>query len=107
MSTIAEVNPLLKALGFSPENGSKSTWIKVYPFHNHYKIKVNIEEQRIDYGNKITVGNKVACNLKTLENSVVLECVNRLLEKGYNPKNINLEKVWPTGHNTMACPQLV
>jgi type I restriction enzyme M protein len=27
-----------------------------------------------------------------------LECVNRLLEKGYKPENITLEKVYPAGH---------
>ena len=29
-----------------------------------------------------------------------MECVNRLLEKGYSPKNIILEKTWPAGHGT-------
>ena len=29
---------------------------------------------------------------------VVLECVNRLLEKGYKPENIELEKSWGMGH---------
>jgi type I restriction enzyme M protein len=31
---------------------------------------------------------------------VVLECVNRLLEKGYRPQNIILEKTWAAGHGT-------
>src|SRR5690606_6694322 len=31
---------------------------------------------------------------------VVLECVDRLLEKGYPPQNIVLEKTWRTGHGT-------
>ena len=29
---------------------------------------------------------------------VVLECVNRLLEKGYKPENITLEKTYPSEH---------
>jgi type I restriction enzyme M protein len=29
---------------------------------------------------------------------VVLECVDRLLEKGYHPEDITLEKVYPSGH---------
>ena len=29
-----------------------------------------------------------------------MECVNRLLEKGYKPENITLEKVYPAGHGT-------
>ena len=30
----------------------------------------------------------------------MLECVDRLLEKGYLPQNIILEKTWATGHGT-------
>ncbi len=32
------------------------------------------------------------------ENLVVFECVNRLLDKGYNPADIWLEKPWQLGH---------
>ena len=32
------------------------------------------------------------------ENLVVFECVNRLLDKGYNPADIELEKLWQLGH---------
>lgn len=28
---------------------------------------------------------------------MVLECVNRLIEKGYSPKSIKLEKYWKVG----------
>ena len=31
---------------------------------------------------------------------MVLECVDRLLEKGYKPQNIILEKTWAAGHGT-------
>ena len=31
---------------------------------------------------------------------MVLECVDRLLIKGYKPQNIILEKTWPSGHGT-------
>lgn len=33
------------------------------------------------------------------ENLVVFECVNRLLDKGYNPADIELEKQWQLGHS--------
>ena len=39
-------------------------------------------------------------NFSQAENFVVLECVNRLLEKGYKPENITLEKTWAAGHGT-------
>ncbi len=32
------------------------------------------------------------------ENMVVFECVTRLLDKGYRPEHIELEKVWTLGH---------
>jgi type I restriction enzyme M protein len=100
MFSNVEIKPLLKALGFTPEEGSLSTWAKAYTNHNNYKIKLHIDEEKIDYGNKIILGDKTTCNFKASENFVVLECVNRLLEKGYNPKNITLEKTWATGHGT-------
>jgi type I restriction enzyme M protein len=89
---------IIKALGFHPQDGSSSTWVKSYANHNNYKIKVVIDAQKIDYGSKITLGDKTTCNFKAQENFVVLECVNRLLEKGYKPKNITLEKIYPSGH---------
>ena len=33
------------------------------------------------------------------ENFVVFECVNRLLDKGYKPEDIWLEKNWSLGHS--------
>ena len=33
------------------------------------------------------------------ENLVVFECVNRLLDKGYNPEHIELERQWQLGHS--------
>ncbi len=39
-------------------------------------------------------------NFSDAENFVVLECVDRLLTKGYKPQNLILEKTWPSGHGT-------
>lgn len=36
------------------------------------------------------------------ENMVVFECVNRLLEKGYRPEHIELEKEWHLGHDAKS-----
>jgi type I restriction enzyme M protein len=41
------------------------------------------QKARITYGNKIKSDNKTTQNFSQPENFVVLECVNRLLEKGY------------------------
>ena len=92
------VRPIIKSLGFHPEDGSPSAWMKSYANHNNYKIKIDFSAQQIDYGNDITLGDITTWNFKAEENFVVLECVDRLLEKGYQPKNITLEKTYPAGH---------
>jgi type I restriction enzyme M protein len=48
----------------------------------------------------IKTESKTTQNFSQPENFVVLECVDRLLEKGYKPENIILEKTWATGHGT-------
>ena len=58
------------------------------------------ENSKIDYGPKIKVWHKTTSNLAKDENLVVLECVARLLQKGYRPESIELEKTWRSGHRT-------
>lgn len=49
-----------------------------------------------DKGMRIT--RKTTCNFSEPENFVVLECITRLLDKGYRPEHIELEKEWSLGH---------
>jgi len=67
---------------------------------NKSEIKVNFQNERIIYPEKdgFTINERQTCNLKDNENFVVLECVCRLLEQGYNPKHIELEPKWKLGH---------
>ncbi len=44
------------------------------------------------------IGHKSVQSFSRPENAVVLECVVRLLKKGYSPTNIELEKTWKSGH---------
>ena len=46
---------------------------------------------------KLKAESKATQNFAQAENWVVIECVDRLLEKGYQPQNITLEKTWKTG----------
>ncbi|MBO4539467.1 MAG: hypothetical protein J5781_04265 [Clostridia bacterium] len=48
------------------------------------------EKTKIDYGNRILCHSKTVSLCFQPETFVVLECVNRLLEKGYKPENIEL-----------------
>ena len=58
------------------------------------------ENSKINYGPKIKVWRKTTSNLAKDENLVVLECVVRLLQKGYRPESLELEKTWKSGHGT-------
>lgn len=92
----------LKAIGFNLTDGETDVWVKKYKRHNDYIIRVllknPIESSTINYGNEISFDRATTSNFSNPENIVVLECVDRLLEKGYSPKNIVLEKKWQLGH---------
>ncbi|MEA3455018.1 MAG: N-6 DNA methylase [Campylobacterota bacterium] len=91
---------LIKALGFTPKENRTNIYEKKYPSHNSYTIEIDIEKKIINFGNKIFFNDsdKTTQNITKDEDEVVLECVDRLLIKGYSPQNIILEKVWDAGH---------
>ncbi len=94
-----DIKKLIKAMNYLPKNGVSNIYFKEYKIGNElYEIFLDFNDKRIDYGNKIKLGNTTTCNFAKPENFVVLECVNRLLEKGYKPQNIELEKIYPSGH---------
>ncbi|EQA60856.1 restriction endonuclease subunit S [Leptospira alexanderi] len=88
---------LIQVLGFSPKENTSDIFQKKY---SGYVIEINFEKETINFGNKIKGESKTTQNFSQTENWVVLECVDRLLEKGYRPQNITLEKTWKTGHGT-------
>lgn len=92
-----DVKKYIAALGFVPKDGTNDIYHKTYV---DYIIEVDFEKQSINYGNCIIAESKTTQNFSQLENFVVLECVDRLLIKGYKPQNIILEKTWPSGHGT-------
>ncbi|MGB0870934.1 MAG: N-6 DNA methylase [Flavobacteriales bacterium] len=88
---------LLKSLGYQPKENTSGIFIKKY---HGYSIEVDFNKSEFNFGKKIKSENKTTQNFSQAENWVVLECVDRLLQKGYNPNNIILEKTWKTGHGT-------
>lgn len=94
-----DIKKLLLTLGFKPKNNTVDVYAKAYPQHSGYVIEVDFSKKSINY-DKIAADCKTTQNFSQDENWVVLECVNRLLEKGYSPQNIILEKTWPSGHGT-------
>lgn len=101
--SVENIKKLIKAIGFKPEDGMNNIFVKKYIQHN-YVIRVNFNTSKIEYRendvkteNGIQWGDLTTSNFENSENFVVLECVNRLLEKGYAPRNLYLEYKFPLG----------
>ena len=92
-----DIKKHITTLGFVPKNGTNGIYHKTYV---DYAIEIDFKKQNINYGNSIIAENRTTQNFSQPENFVVLECVDRLLMKGYKPQNIVLEKTWPSGHGT-------
>ncbi|PWA04569.1 N-6 DNA methylase [Flavobacterium psychrotolerans] len=91
---------LIQQLGFLPKENTSGIFYKKYV--DGYCIEVDFEKNTFHFGGKIKIQGKDSQNITKPEDWVVLECVNRLLEKGYKPENISLEKVYPAGHGFSA-----
>lgn len=89
MITKSNLKNMLKSVGFS--DTSKDKYEKNYPISD-CSIIVDFRNEKIIYpedkGFKVNVATTT--NFSEPENFVVLECVNRLLDKGYRPENIEL-----------------
>lgn len=104
--SVENIKSLLKAMNYLPEDGVNNIYYKKYTQHNDYIIRVNFNTQKIEYRESdikaedgIQWGDLTTSNFENSENFVVLECINRLLEKGYVPKNLYLEYKFPLGRN--------
>jgi len=95
--TTPQIKEIITALGFTRQNGSKEIYYKDYAKHDEYVIKVNFDTENIEYGTKIRLGDLTTSHFENSENLVVLECVDRLLEKDYPPSCLILEQKWPMG----------
>ena len=94
-----DIKKFIRILGFTPKENTSDIFYKKYALHN-YAVEIDFAQEIIDFGKKIKGESKTTQNFSQLENWVILECVDRLLEKGYQPQHITLEKTWRTGHGT-------
>ena len=113
------ITKMKKPLSFIEKLGFKQSgkyYIKTYPQHDNYEIKIDIKAGKIFYRNdglttierrkdgKIQLGDTTSSHFKpgqdvnTQESLVVLEAVDALLEKGYEPQDIHIERRWKVGH---------
>lgn len=101
------VKSLIVELGFAPQDGTSGIFVKHYATtNNEYPILIDFNKQKIDYApqsiqsdKRIRLGDLTTSNFEKPENFVVLECVDRLLLKGYRPECLELEKKYPLGRN--------
>ena len=71
---------------------------------NDARFTVDFDKQELLYPEDqgLKIHERQTCNFSSSENFVVFECVHRLLEKGYEPQNIELEPKWQLGHGARA-----
>ncbi|RKU09924.1 type I restriction endonuclease subunit M [Candidatus Poribacteria bacterium] len=95
MITKSNFKDLLKTLGFTTEG-------------NTFQKSIGDAELKVDFGKKeiiypedqgLKVHERQTCNFLQNENFVVFECVHRLLNKGYKPEHLELEKPYRIGHS--------
>lgn len=96
MITKDDLKDLLIFLGYEEENGN-------YKYHftnSDCDIIVDFDNEKIIYPTDkgLIVNERQTINFSDNENFVVLECVHNLLEKGYKPSHIEIEKRWSLGH---------
>lgn len=99
MITKTDLKDLLEVLGF--EMPSANIYEKKYSDFD-CSIKVDFKKEKIIYPEDkgMMIDRHTTDNFSSNENFVVLECVDRLLTKGYRPEHIELEKKWSLGHMT-------
>lgn len=90
----------IQKLGFLPKENTDGIFYKKYHVAGDYYVEIDIKREKFNFGNKISLERETTQNFSKEENWVVFECVNRLLEKGYKPEDIILEKTYPSGHKT-------
>lgn len=104
MASLDTIKNTLQAMKFAPVEGKSGEWAKTYPSFNH-TIYVTLAKAaadcRINYGTAIkdNAGRSTTQNLSQSESLVVLECIDRLLDLGYPPASLVLEKHFPLGHS--------
>ncbi len=94
MLTEKNFSAALKAMNFTERgNFFEKT------FADGVTMKANLTGKKLFYPAQIKNHERNSSFKDSNENLVVFECVNRLLDKGYNPKDIWLEKNWQLGHS--------
>ncbi|OLR64371.1 N-6 DNA methylase [Peptoniphilus porci] len=100
MITKSNLKDVLKLIGFEEHKNQEKYLTKQYPEFD-CSISVDFDNEKINYpeDKDLMVYKRTTCNFSDPENFVVLECVTRLMDKGYRPEHIEIEKTWALGHD--------
>ena len=101
MITKANFKQLLSILGYN-EVSSKRFKRDFEAAGCSLEVDFNVGKIIYPEDKGLKVNDVTTSNLDKDENFVVFECVNRLLEKGYRPEHIELEKKWSLGHDAKS-----
>ena len=97
MITKSNLQPLLAYLGYKPTSINPSVWTRTFATSSS-SISVDFGQKEITYPSDLKIHRETTTNFSQSENFVVLECVTRLLNLGYTPSQLELEKPTPKGH---------
>ncbi len=86
---------LLSYLGFEEKGDVFSK-----NFESGCYLSVDFKKEELQYpeSDGLKINERQTCNFSSAENTVVFECVCKLLNKGYKPEHIELEPKWKLGH---------
>ena len=94
---MTDFSQFLSVLNFESAGHGRWTRRFDYPATGEYVITVDSDRRTIDYPRPIVLGDRTTSNFDHPENFVVLECICRLLAKGYDPATLILEKRYQLG----------
>ena len=94
MLTEKNFGAALKVMGFT----EKSKGIYEKNFGVDVTMSADFNTKKLSYPKNLIVNRDTITNFSQNENFVVFECVNRLLDKGYKPEDIELEKLYKLVH---------
>ena len=86
----------LDAMNFTRRDGNRYEKI----FADGIVMRADLDAKKLSYPAQVKGReHNTSCDAAHKENLVVFECVNRLLDKGYSPADIELERKWTLGHS--------
>lgn len=97
MIRVDNLRDVLADLGYICTSTIGEVWSKSFG-DKSINISVDFDSERIIYPDGLIIHRETTCNFSQPENFVVLECITRLLDRGYKPHHIELEKPMPGGH---------